>query len=1061
MEKTHDNLKYIYKTEDDFLLRRPLLSIDDAEYFNFKLEEQDKIDAYIQLIRNSSTIMEAILVSSNSLYTSIINYNSSTPFKKKKDILISTQKYVIRMSTRPTPYGLFSGISSCSFGNDCYIEQYRNSNITKRARVDMVWLYKLIEKLEKNQDVLNNLTISVNSTSYAHGDRVYLSYISNYGQARERKYDRDEFSSIRKSKVVDCIHEILKRPKTYSDLIDDLGSFYSDVEKQRIVDTVNELIQNEYLITSLRPSLSNSCKLLELTQKLNGSKDTELYLILNSLQVMIENYNDSLVGKGASMYLEILELMRSICTSESYLQVDMTVGESVLDVGYKNRIAIEHLTDLMSQLASPFPRYAHLDSYMENFLDVYGEDKIIKLKDLLDEDLGLGVPNTYRNLHGSSQKSITHNQSYSKMIQAIIYNKIQDANLTGKREIEFDNSDFIRLANKLSMDETPNSMELYFNVSYSKANKEYNLHFGEHLGVIDAGSTFGRFTDIDSGIDRNHKSIMKRKENFLSENAIYVQLNEFPNNGRFSNVTLTDSIYPHEMSIGSIVSQGKEQISLDEIYVGVIRENQKFMFFIFSSKLNKQLVFKSNNMLNSKTCSNYYRFLIEVSSMKEKCVISDFYINFHAPYRDFNYVPRFTYRNIVIKPASWRLSDSSLGYVLEKIRLDETFINKIKEWQHKYFVPRHLYIVDGDNRLLIDLSSEIGIEIIINELNKNKQEGVFFTEIEGQIHERVLFNSEPFFCEIVVPLVKRNIGESSIPFISSVQLNQIDKKISDLNNNNSKNTFYPTQEWMTFKLYGNTKRTNEFITKKIYPFVLRLKDEGVIEQFFFIRYADPKDHIRLRFKVHQNHQVVFSSINLWFTEASNEGFLTKVVLDTYVRETERYGGVDIIELIEDIFFVDSLFACELLSQAEDRLTIVEYCALSIILFLKALGMNYESQFSVLESLVDKAVGRENYRNNRKLLLEIVGTKGFEMLRTTKMGAVTLSYSEQINDVGLGLRHALEQSTVSLTKSKDSIYLSLVHMHCNRILGTRASETLSLGIARLILKDLVRNSDKIT
>ncbi len=55
-------------------------------------------------------IRESILVASKNLYETMNSFAEGKTIKKKEQFLNSLYKYVIRMSTRPTPFGLFSGV---------------------------------------------------------------------------------------------------------------------------------------------------------------------------------------------------------------------------------------------------------------------------------------------------------------------------------------------------------------------------------------------------------------------------------------------------------------------------------------------------------------------------------------------------------------------------------------------------------------------------------------------------------------------------------------------------------------------------------------------------------------------------------------------------------------------------------------------------------------------------------------------------------------------------------------------------------------------------------------
>ncbi len=57
----------------------------------------------------------------------------------------------------------------------------------------------------------------------------------------------------------------------------------------------------------------------------------------------------------------------------------------------------------------------------------------------------------------------------------------------------------------------------------------------------------------------------------------------------------------------------------------------------------------------------------------------------------------------------------------------------------------------------------------------------------------------------------------------------------------------PGSSWLYLKLYGERHHEDNAIAKLVRPFATDLMDCGAADGRFFIRYADPKTHIRLRF----------------------------------------------------------------------------------------------------------------------------------------------------------------------------------------------------------------------
>lgn len=83
-----------------------------------------------------------------------------------------------------------------------------------------------------------------------------------------------------------------------------------------------------------------------------------------------------------------------------------------------------------------------------------------------------------------------------------------------------------------------------------------------------------------------------------------------------------------------------------------------------------------------------------------------------------------------------------------------------------------------------------------------------------------------------------------------------------------------------------------------------------ISNFFFIRYYTQNSAtLRLRFKyVSTKKEIVLEKINSLHEKLYLENIIKKSTYDSYEREVGRYGGLDSLELAENIFFIDSMNA---------------------------------------------------------------------------------------------------------------------------------------------------------
>jgi thiopeptide-type bacteriocin biosynthesis protein len=118
--------------------------------------------------------------------------------------------------------------------------------------------------------------------------------------------------------------------------------------------------------------------------------------------------------------------------------------------------------------------------------------------------------------------------------------------------------------------------------------------------------------------------------------------------------------------------------------------------------------------------------------------------------------------------------------------------------------------------------------------------------------------------------------------------------------------YIPGSKWLYTKIYTGVKTADIILKESIQPLLHHLKEEGLIEKWFFIRYNDPKSHLRIRFELSDtgSFDAVLSQIISSLEEYVHSGEISDFRLDTYDREIERYGA-GCIEEAEFLFWKSS------------------------------------------------------------------------------------------------------------------------------------------------------------
>jgi thiopeptide-type bacteriocin biosynthesis protein len=180
-----------------------------------------------------------------------------------------------------------------------------------------------------------------------------------------------------------------------------------------------------------------------------------------------------------------------------------------------------------------------------------------------------------------------------------------------------------------------------------------------------------------------------------------------------------------------------------------------------------------------------------------------------------------------------------------------------------------------------------------------------------------------------------------------------------------KRTFIVGDEWLYYKFYTGPKTADVILTEMIKPITEELLSHKMIDYWFFIRYADPQLHTRVRFHVNdpKNIAPIIQVIRSHSTPYFEKDLVWKIQLDTYQREVERYG-IDSMDLSEKWFFYDSKMIVDMLSLIEgdegERIRWL-FALRAVDTMLDDFGFDMERKFDLV-TILRENFGREHGMN---------------------------------------------------------------------------------------------------
>ena len=166
-----------------FLLRRPAYSLGYLNQFYQQLPAQS-LDAGLQTWYATALVQQAIYVASQPLYERCQRWLADEPLKSEK-LVVTLHKYLIRMCTRCTPYGLFAGCAVGTIGEKTLLEP-GTEPARQHTRPDIEALLSLKDYLVGFPHVRDQLRVYPNSTLYPVGDT--LRYVEQQRENGQRQY---------------------------------------------------------------------------------------------------------------------------------------------------------------------------------------------------------------------------------------------------------------------------------------------------------------------------------------------------------------------------------------------------------------------------------------------------------------------------------------------------------------------------------------------------------------------------------------------------------------------------------------------------------------------------------------------------------------------------------------------------------------------------------------------------------------------------------------------------------------------------------------------------------
>ena len=940
-------------------------------------------------VQNEAAFREALYLASPRLFSAV---SSASDLPEK--LLLPLARYVVRNRYRATPFGLFSGVGTVQWGSHTRLSL--KAEFCRHTRLDMDYLCALAADLERDPRLQEQLVYYPNSSLYFLGQ--HLRYVERNGAPVLSSVKSDPYVRAVLEKAVGGVH--------FFALITALEE--RGISREEAGDFLRDMADNQLIVSELEPTVTGSDFLDLLIGVLNRTGHPAA-VSLGEIRVMLRQLDDQATNDPAA-YAGVINRVRQLGTEPDESRLFHTVrvnatseAGSTLSCEYQEEIrrAIQKLGAFAVDGTS-----AAMHDFISRFQERY-EDEEVPLLTALDTESGIGyrshVSEDFTPLTEGISLPLKEKNSSDlkwKQLQKALFRSLLKAREEGAFEIPLPD---------LLPAELP-VLAPSFSVMFRLVD-QHRL-FIESIGGSSATQLAGRFGHASEEIGEILSDI-HAAENEHNPGVIFAEIAHLPES-RTGNILNRLAFRSHEIPyLAQAGVPSGNRISLRDLYVSVRNgqvvlrhENQRVI-----PRLGCAHNFRSHSL-------PVYHFLCDLQTQGFQNSLE---FSWGDIAREFVFLPRVADGRVIISPAMWQLSSVQLEAVQQPALTPEDF----EHWQARHAIPRCFVLAEGDNELFIDTSQPL--------LRR-----VFLDSLQGKSHV----------------LLKEFLGHESIPVRDAAGQPLVNQFIAFLIRHETvykplvakhpehltaQRTFSLGSEWLYLKLYCGAKSADLILENGIAPIVRVAEMNGWTDQWFFIRYHDPDNHLRVRLHLTDTGFLpdLLRLMEYHIQPFQKSGGIWKIQADTYRRELERYGH-EAITAVERLFSIDSRMYLDFLCQTEgdDREELKWLWGLrNIEGLLQAAGLDLPARKALMEDIrrrfADEFGMERNlksqidrrYRAHRSRIDEFMKESGV-------LQEISLAYEPEIRDLWNGILEATPEKAAF-----EQIITSCIHMTVNRLISS--------------------------
>jgi thiopeptide-type bacteriocin biosynthesis protein len=793
--------------------------------------------------------------------------------------VLSVARYVLRMSGRSTPVGLFAGVGPAQFGSQPSVRFGACHRAV--ATADASWVVAIVAELERCRDLLARLPVIANTAVFVRGDRLVVPYPPRSGPVISSSAPAEE-ASVRNTPAVRLALSAAQTPVAFGALAGKIAAEFPTAPAATIATMLNQLVEQHVLITSLHAhsglpdAFGHVMAQLDSVDAESVPDVADFVLQLRAIYASLMRHNNPDDSSDAPVFRSALtrDMLVLAPAVRRPLAVDLSLDCSlVLPQGVAKEA--EAAASVLARLSAyPFGTPSWKD-FFSRFFARYGVGSPVPLRDVADPDVGLGFPAGY--LGGAPEPQEPVSARHKRLLALA-----QSAALDGRREIVLDEQSIAGLApGGRDAVRLPPHLELCFRL-HSRSMDAVNRGDFE-LAVVSvsraAGTMSGRFLGLLEPTQRDRAVAQLAGLPASDPGAMAAQVSFSPLYPENAHVARAEEVLPAVISVAEHRALDERTIPLDDLAVMCDKERLSLVSLSRGVRLSPTALHSLD--LRAQT-PPLVRFIIEVAKAQQAVVTGFAW----GPAVHLPYLPRLRYGRTIVSAARWRLEAGELpGRDTPWL----TWCAAAKEWRTRRRLPSAVFLAEGDQRLTLDLDKPAHLALLRAHLARS--EAAILTEapasdahawFDGRSHEIVAAlttTAPPARQTDPSARLRRPVerGDGSLP---------------------------GAPPWLHAKLYGHPERL-ALVLARYLPALLA--EWPTPPRWWFTRFRDPAWHLRLRIAVSDAEEfgTAAQRLSRWADSVRRQGLLSDMQFASTFPETGRWGRGTAMRAAEDVFVADS------------------------------------------------------------------------------------------------------------------------------------------------------------